>query len=358
VDASINPLRNLIIDTLPVPGETTYTLCNSKGMRVEINSRGATLVSWWAPDRYGQFADVLLGYADSDAYRTNALYFGAIVGRWANRIGNGRFSLDGVDHVVDRNDGVNHLHGGSRGFHLAQWEGRQHGDELILTLTSPDGDAGFPGDLQIEVRYRLDDDGRLSIEYWAVTDAPTPLNLTAHPYFNLSGGGAGVGEHLLEIYADRYLKVDETGIPIDVAAVAGTPFDFRQASAIGSRLVQLDPQIALVGGFDHCYCLASEAEARGTTLRDAAWVYDPHSGRTLSVATTEAGLQFYSGNHLDGVSGRLGRPYARHDGFCLEAHAYPNQINGPGAEKVVLRPGAVYRQTTIYRLTVQETSHN
>jgi aldose 1-epimerase len=344
-----------------------YTLRNAHDMRVTISARGATLISWWSPDRYGRVADVLLGYPDSTDYADNSnCYFGAIVGRWANRIANGRFSLDGADFVVDRNNGANHLHGGDTGFHQALWQGRIEGDALRLTLESPDGDGGYPGNLQAEVCYRLDDDGALSIDYTATSDAPTPINLTSHGYFNLNGGSADIGDHLLTIEADAYLKTDAGLIPTGVVPVAGTAFDFRQPAPIGPRLGWPDPQIALAGGFDHCFCLREAADAGAVPkssigapgsatrpLREVARVYDPGTGRQLTVATTETGLQFYSGNFLAGVKGRGAAPYAVHSGFCLETQAWPNQVNGPDAEAVILRPGKVYRQSTVYRLAVQ-----
>jgi aldose 1-epimerase len=324
-------------------------------MRVAISERGAALVSWWAPDRDGQLADVLLGYPEADAgpspsYARNDGYFGAVVGRWANRIAGAAFTLDGVRYLVDCNSGRNHLHGGASGFHLAHWHTNRDGDRLRLRLRSADGDAGFPGNLEVEVCYRLFDDGRLVIDYAARSDAPTPINLTSHPYFNLNGGSAGIGDHLLAIDADCYLTVDQHLIPVGMALVAGTAFDFRQPAAIGAHLAWPDAQLVLAGGFDHCYCLRPLADAK--TLREVARVHDPGSGRRLSVATTEAGLQFYSGNFLQGVQGRADGPYAIHDGFCLEAQVYPDQINGPDAELAVLRPGQIYHQRTVYRIDV------
>jgi len=331
-----------------------YTLRNGHDMRITISPRGATLRSWWAPDRYGRVADVLLGWPDEQGYRVNLNYFGAIVGRWANRIAGGRFTLDGADYVLDRNNGNNHLHGGDTGFHQAQWHTSidADGHGLLLTLDSADGDGGYPGNLRVTLHYKLNDDGALTLDYEATCDAPTPINLTAHPYFNLSGGTADIGDHLLWIDADRYLPVDAGLIPLPAgsAPVAGSAFDFRQPAPIGTRLGWPEPQLALAGGFDHCFCLRPAA---GAALRDVARVVDPGSGRELTVATTEPGLQFYSGNYLDGVAGRASAPYARHAGFCLEAQAYPNQINGPDAQAVVLRPGQVYRQSTVYRLAVQ-----
>lgn len=335
--------------------DTHYTLRNAQDMRVVISDRGATLLSWFAPDRYGRVADVLLGHADPASYLTNPHYFGATVGRWANRIAHGRFSLDGADYVVDRNDGANHLHGGDTGFHQALWQDGETDEGICLTLESPDGDGGYPGNLHVQLRYRLDDDGALRIDYQAVCDAPTPLSMTAHPYFNLNGGSAGIGDHLLRIAADRYLPVDAGLIPVagGPVPVAGSAFDFRAAAPIGPRLDWPDPQLALAGGFDHCYCLDPSPQG-AKTLREVAWVSDPGSGRRLTVSTTEAALQFYSGNFLQGVAGKGGRVHAIHDGFCLEAEAWPDQINGPDFEAVVLRPGQVYRQTTIYRLGVEK----
>jgi len=340
-------------------GVTLYTLRNAHDMRITISDRGATLVSWWAPDRYGRVADILLGYPDCEGYQNNAPYFGGLIGRWGNRIANGRFTLDGADYLVDRNEGSNHLHGGDSGFHLAQWQAEAGPDGLRLTLESAEGEAGYPGNVQVSVLYRLDDDGRLSIDYRARSDAPTPLNLTSHGYFNLNGGSADIYDHILAIAADQYLQIDSQLIPLDAASVAGSAFDFRQPAPIGPRLAWPDPQLKLASGFDHCYCLRPQhplvpGESRKPQpLREVATVYDPGSGRQLALATTENGLQFYSGNFLAGVQGRAAGAYARHDGFCLEAQAYPNQVNGADAEAVILRPGQEYRQTTTYQLTVR-----
>jgi len=329
--------------------DPVHTLRNGADMRVSIGARGATLRSWHAPDRYGKVADVLLGFPDAAGYAANAPYFGALVGRCANRIAGASFALDGAVYRLDRNDGEHHLHGGPLGLHLARWQVEAEAGGLLLRHESPDGEGGYPGKLQVQVRYRLGEDGSLSIDYEARADAPTPVNLTSHGYFNLNGGAAGIGDHLLRIAADSYLPIDAQCIPYGRAeAVAGSAFDFRQAAPIGPRLGWPEPQLAQFGGFDHCYCVGPAG-----ALREVAWVCDPASGRELTVATTEAGLQFYSGNFLAGVRGRGAAPYAMHDGFCLEAQAYPNQINGPDAEAVVLRPGRVYRQTTVYRLGVQ-----
>ncbi|GAB3246346.1 aldose epimerase family protein [Chitinimonas naiadis] len=325
-----------------------YQLRNAQDMRVLVSDLGATLVSWYAPDRSGRLTDILLGHADPAGYEANGPYFGSQVGRWANRIRDGRFELDGVPYQVDRNQGgQHHLHGGHAGFHQQLWQATVEDDTLKFTLVSHEGEAGFPGTLRVELRYRLQDDGTLQMDYQAVSDAPTPVSLTAHPYFNLNGGEADIGDHLLQIDADHYLQVDDTLIPVASSAVAGSAFDFRQPAPIGARLAWPDGQLAIAGGFDHCYCLNGGTQP----LRPVARVYDPTSGRELTVSTTEPGLQFYSGNFLDGTQGR--RDYRAHDGFCLEAQRYPNQVNTPDAEAAILRPGQVYRQTTSYRLGVR-----
>ncbi|MDL2353794.1 MAG: galactose mutarotase [Pseudomonadota bacterium] len=331
-----------------------HTLRNANDMVLTISERGAAMVSWWAPDRYGRLADVLLGYRDALGYADNQAYFGAVIGRWANRIAGGRFAVGGALLQADVNDRGQHLHGGVDGFHRARWQAETEDGGLTLRLASPDGEGGFPGNLEVQVHYRLADDGSLSVDYEAVADAPTPVNLTVHPYFNLNGGSADVGDHMLQIDADYYLATDVAGIPVGRVPVGGTPFDFRQPAAIGPRLAWPDPQLGLGGGFDHCYCIHQEGgKGRPGPLREVARVYDPGSGRQLQVATTEVGLQLYTGNKLGGVAGRGAGPYARHAGFCLEAHAFPDQLNGPHAAAVILLPGQVYRQSTIYRLGLQ-----
>ncbi|OWY33000.1 aldose epimerase family protein [Herbaspirillum aquaticum] len=346
--------------TTSADGIRLYTLRNHTGMRVTISDLGATMVNWWAPDRYGREADVLLGYERVEQYAHNPAYFGAIVGRWGNRIAGGRFELDGVAHQVDCNEGENHLHGGREGFHAQRWQVQPDPEGLRLMLVSPAGQAGFPGTVMASVLYRLDDEGQLRIDYTATSDAATPINLTSHAYFNLNGGTGDIRDHIIAIEADGYLQVDAKLIPEGRADVAGSAFDFRQPAPIGPRLDWPDPQLKLAGGFDHCYCLRSEhepapGESRVTqALREVASVYEPGSGRELRVSTTETGLQFYSGNFLSGVQGRGEQPYAIHDGFCLEAQSYPDQVNTPLREAVILRPGQVYRQTTVYRLGVRD----
>jgi aldose 1-epimerase len=227
------------------------------------------------------------------------------------------------------------------------------GGGVSLSLVSPDGHGGFPGTVEVSVHYALDDDGCLTIEYSARSDAATPINLTSHPYFNLNGGRSDVGDHMLQIDADYYVEIDGNGIPVGVAEVSGSAFDFRKPAAIGPRLRWPDPQIGVAGGFDHCYCIGAADDTAPRPLRQVAQVVDPGSGRRLQVSTTEAGLQFYSGNKLGGVRGRAADAYAPHAGFCLEAGAYPDQVNGEHAAAVILRPSQVYRQTTMYRLSLQ-----
>ncbi|MBV8049127.1 MAG: galactose mutarotase [Paludibacterium sp.] len=327
-----------------------YTLSNAHDSRVVISDLGANLISWFARDRYGRVQDILLGYPDVTGYETNPVYFGGLIGRWANRIEAARFSLDGVEYRVDSNEGRNHLHGGDAGFHLALWDAERDGDGLLMKYVSHEGDGGFPGTVRVAVRYCLDDQDALTIDFSATSDAPTPINLTSHPYFNLNGGTADIYDHILSIEADSYLTIDASAIPTGRAEVSGSAFDFRQPAPIGPRLAWPDPQLKLGHGFDHCYCLPpllNEAEPR-----EVATVFDPGSGRQLTVATTAPGLQFYSGNFLDGVQGRKPDPYRKHDGFCLEAQAFPNQINGPDKEAVILRPGQVFRQITRYALSL------
>ncbi len=345
--------KKLVSCTVKTADENIYTLRNAHDMQLSISDRGASLISWLTPDRYGRIGDVLLAYADAYSYQQNPYYFGAIIGRWANRIAGGHFSIDGSNFSVDCNDGDHHLHGSNSGFHTARWEAIEETDGIRMLLTSADGDAGFPGNLEVQVVYRLDDEGSLSIEYEAKSDAPTAINLTSHPYFNLNAGTSDIKDQLLFIDASHYLKIDASGISSELASVAGSAFDFRQPAPIGPRLAWPDQQILMAGGFDHCYCVQAELNGKPGTVREVATVYDPGSGRKLSVSTDQAGLQFYSGNFLNGVAGRDARDYAVHDGFCLEAHAYPNQINGPYAEAVILRAGEVYRQTTIYRISLQ-----
>lgn len=339
------------------PVDSLFTLRNAQDMRVDISDRGAALVAWFAPDRDGHFADVLLGHPRMTDYVENPHFFGAAVGRWANRIRGGRFTLDGQLRQLACNDRGNHLHGAEHGFHRASWQvdvPTGTASSVTMRHVSPAGEGGYPGTLQVQVCYTLLDDGSLSIRFDAQTDAATPVNLTSHPYFNLNGGVCDIGAHRLQIHADRYLQIDQSGAPTGMADVTGSPFDFREPAAIGARLAQADPQLLLGNGFDHFFCNRLPGQAVRGVLRELARVSDPLSGRCLQVLSSEDGVQFYSGNALAGVPGKSEQPYRAHDGFCLEAHACPDQINGAFANEVVLRPGASYSQTTIYRMTLQD----
>jgi aldose 1-epimerase len=329
-----------------------HTLRNASGMKVAISDLGATIVSWLAPDRAGRLADIVLAHDTPAEYFTSGAYLGATIGRWANRIAGARFTLDGIDYALDCNENGNLLHGGASGFHHACWEASDDDGTLVLRLDSPEGDAGFPGNVSVQVRYALDDDGTLAIDYEGVTDAPTPLNLTNHAYFNLTGRpDADVRGHMLTVDADAFLEVDDALIPTRVADVTATAFDFRHGAPIGARLDWPHAQLALAGGFDHCYVLRNNG-ACGP--RPVARLYDPGSGRELTVSTDQRGLQCYSGNYLEGLRVRDGVRCVRHAALCLEAGAFPNQINMADlSDDVVLRPGVAYRQTTRYRVGVR-----
>ncbi|HZZ10405.1 MAG TPA: aldose epimerase family protein [Paraburkholderia sp.] len=330
-----------------------FTLRNAHGMKVAISDLGATLVSWHAPDRAGRLGDILLGHDTPADYVAATTYMGGLIGRWANRIAEARFTLDGIEYTLDRNEGTNLLHGGSVGFHRALWDVSEDDGALVMRLESPEGDAGFPGNLTTQVRYTLDDDGTLTIDYEAIADAATPVNLTSHPYFNLTGQpGTDIRGHVLSIDADRFFEVDATMIPCKLADVAGNAFDFRQSAPIGARLDWPHAQLATAGGFDHCYVLR-DAPAGEAALRSVACAYDPGSGRELTVATDQRGLQFYTGNFLNGDLGRAGARYQKHAGLCLEAGGFPNEINMADQQQVIVRPGNTYRQVTQYRVGVR-----
>jgi aldose 1-epimerase len=296
-----------------------FTLRNQRDMRVTVSEHGAALVSWWAPDRYGRMADVLLGYPEQQDYAGNAACLGAVVER-----------ARGAD-------------GGAPRLHAAHWRGALEDGGAGLRLR-PAAKTG------IEVRYALTDDGCLSIDLRAVAAAPALANLSSHACFNLNGGRADVGDHMLQIDADRYLEIEAEG-RWRSAAVSGTPFDFRRPAAIGPRLRWPHAQIGLAGGFDHCYCLGAGSAAG--LVRQVATIHDPGSGRRLQVSTSGAGLRFYSGNRLGGVAGRGPGLYARHAGFCLEAGIFSGQDDPCRGAGPVLRSGDVYRQTTIYRLSLE-----
>ncbi len=338
-------------------GETAevFTLTRAGAATVRITNQGGAIVAILAPDRNGAVANVALGYADCAGFVGSQGFLGALIGRYGNRIAKGEFAIDGKKYALARNDGPNALHGGPMGFHKRLWAakvvGGRDGDALELSYVSKDGEEGYPGTLRVRVVYSLRADGGLVIDYTATTDRPTVVNLTNHAYFNLAGEGEGtILGHELQIGADRFTPVDPTLIPTgELREVEGTPFDFRKPVAIGARIDSADEQLERGAGYDHNFVLRGKAG----TLRPAARVLEPLSGRVLEVETTEPGLQFYSGNFLDGsIDGPSGRPYAKRSGFCLEAQHYPDSPNRPDWPSVVLRPGQTYRQTTVYRMTV------
>ncbi len=327
-----------------------YTLDNGNGMRVRILAYGAIVQSIEVPDRDGRTANVALGFPGPEGYAAHPdPYFGAVVGRYANRIAGGRFTLDGTRYAVPVNNGPNSLHGGETGFDKRTWTASPSATAVELTLVSPDGDQGYPGTLTASVTYSLSPDNALTAQYRATTDGPTVVNLTNHGYVNLAGEGSGtIEDHLLQINAAHYTPVDETLIPTgEIAPVAGTPFDFRQPTPIGARVRAADPQLLRAQGYDHNWVLD------GSGLRVAAVVSEPVRGRTLTVSTTEPGLQFYSGNFLDGTfTGTGGRAYRQGDGLALETQHFPDSPNRPDFPSTVLRPGEEYRSTTVYAFGV------
>ncbi len=326
-----------------------HTLQNSHGMQVALTDYGAAIVSIVAPDRNGALADVTLGYDRVEDYEADRGYLGIIAGRFANRIAHGRFPLDGREFQLALNTHPHHLHGGQDGFGKRVWTAQPHDDGLEFTLTSPDGDEGYPGKLDVSVKYSLTDADEIILHYRAESDAPTIVNLTNHAYFNLAGAGQGtILDHELQIHADRFVVTDENQIPTgDLPSLADTPMDFRESHRIGDRIDADFPALRPGGGYDHCYVI------EGSGLRLAATAWDPDSGRVLEVLTDEPGLQFYSGNSLNGVIGKAGLAYLRRSGFCLEANHFPDSPNQPGFPSTVLRPGETYTQTTIYRFTTR-----
>jgi aldose 1-epimerase len=327
------------------------------GLELRAITYGATIVSLQAPDREGRLGDVVLGHDALPGYLAHSPYFGAVVGRYGNRIAQGRFALDGVTYQLARNDGAQHLHGGVRGFDKVIWSaeaGSQDGDASVaFTLVSPDGDEGYPGALRAVVTYTLTDRGELAVDYEARTDRPTIVNLTQHSYFDLGAGrGTSILDHELTVHADAYVPVDATLIPTgELAPVQGSPFDFRSPTPIGKRIGEPHEQLRHAGGYDHSYVL--RRPGRDRSLAHAAHVAEPSSGRTLDVYTTEPGMQLYSGNFLDGtIRGKDGRIYGYRSGFCLETQHFPDSPNEPAFPSTVLRPGEEYRSRTVYAFGV------
>ncbi|RDV11522.1 galactose mutarotase [Pontibacter diazotrophicus] len=334
---------------------TLYTLTNAQGMQVQITDYGATITSLLTPDREGELGDVVLGFDSMEGYKSQEYvksgpYFGAIVGRYGNRIAKGRFTLNGEEYQLATNNGENHLHGGLQGFDKVLWQAEPlpQQNALRLTYVSPDGQEGYPGTLTTTVTYTLTNDNEVKIDYEAKTDKPTPVNLTNHSYFNLAAGEAedALG-HVVTINADKYTVVDESLIPTgELRDLEGTVMDFREPQTIGARVKQVEG-----GGYDHNYVLNNTDDS----LKKAATVYEPTSGRVMEVFTTEPGIQFYSGNFLDGtITGSGGKVYEQHYGFALETQHFPDSPNQPKFPSTILEPGNTYETTTVYKFSTRE----
>src|SRR5579859_178800 len=336
-----------------------YSLTNKKGMEVSITNYGATVVSIQAPDRAGKTADVVLGFDTLEGYESGKAYFGATVGRYGNRIGGGKFSLDGKTYTLPQNNGKNTLHGGITGFNKKVWKAKEmaskDGESLELSYLSPDGEEGFPGNLSVKVVFTLPAErNELIIDYRATTDKDTVLNLTNHSYFNLAGEGNGdILEQVLKLNAKKFTPVDQGLIPTgELRDVAGTPMDFTTATAIGKRINEKYEQLVVGKGYDHNWVIARAEGAKGLTL--AAEAYDPKSGRQLDVLTTEPGVQFYSGNFLDGsAKGKGGKAYGQRAAFCLETQHFPDSPNHANFPSTVLKPDSVFHSKTVFRFSVK-----
>lgn len=332
-----------------------YTLTNASGVELRAITYGGIITSLRVPDRQGRLGDIVLGYDTVDGYLKDSSYLGAIVGRYGNRIAKGEFTLGGKVFHLAANNGPNHLHGGVKGFDKVMWTAlpgeSADGVSVTFSRTSPDGEEGYPGALHASVRYLLTDKNELAIDYRATSDKETPVNLTQHSYFNLAGEGDILG-HELMLNASRYTPVDETLIPAgQLATVQGTPFDFRKPTAIGARINADDVQLRNGKGYDHNWVL----DRTGAGLERAGRVVEPKTGRTLEIATTEPGIQFYSGNFLDGtINGKGGRVYAHRTGFCLETQHYPDSPNHPSFPSTILQPGRTYSSKTVFSFGVEK----
>jgi aldose 1-epimerase len=329
-----------------------YTLKNAKGVTVKVMSYGTIVTELLVPDKEGKPADVALGFDTLEGYLGGHPYFGATVGRYANRIAKGKFVLDGTEYTLATNNGPNHLHGGKKGFDKVVWKAEvlpSRTPAVKFSYRSPDGEEGYPGNLDVTCTYTLTNENELRIDFTATTDKPTIVNLAHHGYFNLAGHAAGdILGHELMIAGDHYTATDDTLIPTgEIKPVKGTPFDFTQPTAIGAR-------IAMAGGNPVGYDLNYVLRAVEPPPFPAARVREPKSGRVMEVLTTEPGIQFYSGNFLDGTNkGKGGAVYQKHAGFCLEAQKFPDSPNKPNFPSAVLRPGQTYKQTTIYKFETQ-----
>jgi aldose 1-epimerase len=340
----------------PPMSSTIHTIANAKGMKLTLTALGGKIISLHVPDRKGVLGDVVLGYDSIDRYINGNPYFGALVGRYGNRIALGKFSLEGKNYQLRTNNGVNALHGGSMGFHNVLWNVKStelDGNEALeLSYQSPDMEEGYPGNLKVTVTYVITNENELVINYEATTDKTTIVNLTHHSFFNLAGAGNGdILDHLLQINADSFCPVDSTLVPLgELRRVSNTPFDFTKLLRLGEHIDDDDEQIKFGKGYDHNWVL----NKKGNELSLAAKVKEPISGRVMEVFTTEPGLQFYSGNFLNKDEiGKGGKVYDFRSAFCLEAQHFPDSPNQPSFPSTVLKPGDVYKQKTIYKFSVE-----
>ncbi|MBV9762604.1 MAG: galactose mutarotase [Acidobacteriaceae bacterium] len=334
-----------------------YTLRNAAGLEVAITNYGGAITSIKAPDRDKKLEDIVLGFDSLDGYtsKANTGYFGALVGRYANRLAHGAFTLDGKQYQIPKNEnGVNTLHGGDRGFDKRVWDAQEANSprpSLQLHYLSPDGEQGFPGNLNVTVEYSLDDKNNLRLDYTAVTDKDTVLNLTNHSYWNLAGAGNGtILDHKLTLNADRFTPIDGTLIPTGaIQSVSGTPLDFRKATPVGARIDDSFEQLTLAKGYDHNFVV----NKAGHSLAFAAKVEEPKSGRVLEVLTTQPGIQFYSGNFLNGKTAGIGGPFNYRSALALETQHFPDSPNHPNFPSTVLHPNQTFRETTVFRISVE-----
>ncbi len=345
---------------MQIDGKQTkfYTLTNNNGVEVTFTNFGQRLISLYVPDKDGKFADIVLGPSNLEGFMApGGGFFGAVVGRYGNRIGKAEFELKGTKYSLAKNNGENHLHGGIKGFNAVVWDVEEvTGNSIIFSRTSPDMEEGYPGNLQVVVSYRLTEDNELKIDYQATTDKTTVVNLTHHSFFNLAGEAAGnIGEHLMMINADAFTPVDEGLIPTgEIRKVEGTPFDFREAKPIGRDIDADNEQIKFGKGYDHNFVL-NDQPANEDGLALAAKVTEPGSGRTMEVYTNEPGVQFYTGNFMNGsYIGKSGKPYVFRGTFCLETQHFPDSPNKPDFPSTVLEPGEIYNSSCTYKFGVQK----
>ncbi|MEZ4630987.1 MAG: aldose epimerase family protein [Deinococcales bacterium] len=334
-----------------------FSLKNRHGLEAQISNYGGIILKLLTPDRQGQLADIVLGYDTIEAYQYNPAYFGCIVGRYANRIAKAQFSLAGKSYQLAKNDGEHHLHGGLKGFDKRLWQVESADTSLLLSYLSPDGEENYPGQLEIKVRYQLDDDNRLIIDYEATSNRDTLINLTNHSYFNLKGQGQGdILDHQLKLYADSFTPIDEGLIPTgELRQVEASPFDFRQFKVIGQEIDQVDEQLRFGQGYDHNWVIRQEQPIKhqNKTLYQAASIFEKTSGRQLNSYSTCPGVQFYSGNMMTTMQGKAGKSYHRRYGFCLETQYFPDSPNQPHFPSSLLKAGELYQESTIYQFSTQ-----